>query len=217
MATPAKPDSVAMAIFAKAPVPGEVKTRLIAALGAEHAALLHGALVERAIVVAQGIDADIELCCAPDRSHSFFAACEEDFDIALAEQGDGDLGARMLRTLNRLLVDYDAAIIIGADCVTITTQHLHNVIAALRMLDVVLTPAEDGGYVLIAARKTHAAMFDAIAWGSDGVLVQQRAALTAAKLTWQEMETLWDIDRPEDLPRVKALKMNPPLDFFWPI
>ncbi len=209
-------DTAIISIFAKAPIPGEVKTRLIPALGAEHAALFHTALVERAIEVAQEVGVDVEICCAPDVTHSFFQTSEEDFGVLLSAQGEGDLGTRMLRALNRLLEQYDAAIIIGADCLTFTSTHFERAITALETHDVVLTPAEDGGYVLIGARKTQPKIFDNIAWGTGTVLMAQRDALAAANLSWQELETLWDIDRPEDLVRAKALKINPPLVFFWP-
>ena len=202
-------------VFAKAPVPGEVKTRLIPALGSEHAAMLHTALTERAIETAQRSGAtDVELCCAPDIEHAFFQACAEDFDVLLTAQGDGDLGERMLRTLDRAIGEYGCAIIIGADCPALTAQHIAGAARMLNKHDVVLTPAEDGGYALIGATRTHTAMFSAIDWGTDVVLEQQRRNLVACGLATHEMETLWDVDRPEDLPRLKALK--PPLDYFWP-
>ena len=202
-------------VFAKAPVPGEVKTRLIPALGAEHAAMLHTALTERAIETAQRSGAtDVELCCAPDIEHSFFKACAEDFDVLLTAQGSGDLGERMLRTLDRAIGEYGRAIIIGADCPALTAKHIANAANMLDNHEVVLTPAEDGGYALIGATRTHTAMFNAIDWGTDVVLEQQRRNLAACGLNAHETETLWDVDRPEDLPRLKALK--PPLDYFWP-
>ena len=74
--------------------------------------------------------------------------------------------------------------------------------------------SEDGGYVLIGATRTHAAMFDGINWGTSTVLAEQRRNLIACELTLIETDTLWDVDRPEDLVRVKSLK--PPLEFFWP-
>ena len=202
-------------IYAKAPVPGQVKTRLAPALDGEAAALLHAALVERALKTAQRSGmARVEVCCAPGTGDSFFQACADDFDVALTEQGEGDLGARMLRTLRRALADHDAAIIIGADCPALTGKHLAAAAAALNGHDAVLTPAEDGGYVLIGARRTDARLFESIGWGSAEVLAQQRRNLTALGWSWHEMPVLWDVDRPEDLPRLKALK--PPLEFFWP-
>ena len=201
-------------VYAKAPIPGDVKTRLLPALDAENAALLHAALVERALSIARDSGlAQRELCCAPDTTHSFFQTCEEDFEVTLTGQGEGDLGERMLRTLARALQSHAAAIIIGADCPVLSGKHVAEAAHALREHDVVLTPADDGGYVLIGARRVHAEMFDGIEWGTHKVLEKQRRQLRAAGLSWREMETLWDVDRPEDLPRLKALK--PPLEFFW--
>lgn len=208
-------DNFLLVVFAKAPVPGEVKTRLIPALDAEHAAMLHAALTERALTTALDTAATaIELCCAPDTSHSFFLSCEEDFEIDLAEQGEGDLGARMLRALDRGLVEFPRVIIIGADCPALSAKHIDAAAAALNGHDIVLTPAEDGGYALIGARRTAGEMFNGIAWGTETVLAQQRDRLKACQLSWHEMDTLWDVDRPEDLARLRALR--PPLEFFWP-
>ncbi len=205
----------AVIIFAKAPVPGEAKTRLIPALGAEQAALLHAALTERAIDTALRSDAAwVELCATPDIAHAFFENCSEDFDVELSTQGDGDLGQRMLRALDRTLADDAHALVIGADCPALTPKLLNAAADALQAHDVVLIPAEDGGYTLIGARRTHVAIFDGIDWGTSEVLVQQRRRLAACGLTWRELDTLWDVDRPEDLARVKALQL--PLEFFWP-
>ena len=202
-------------VYAKAPIPGEVKTRLSAVLDAESSAVLHAALVERALAIAQDSGlAHRELCCAPDQTHSFFRTCAEDFGVALTGQGEGGLGERMLRTLARALQTHEAAIIIGADCPALTGRHVAGAARALASNDVVLTPADDGGYVLIGARRVHDDMFDAIDWGTDEVMAQQRRQLRACALSWHEMETLWDVDRPEDLPRLRALK--PALEFFWP-
>ena len=202
-------------VYAKAPVPGQVKTRLAPALDGETAALLHTALVERALDTAQRSGmAGVELCCTPDTGHSFFRACADDFAVVLTEQGTGNLGERMLRTLKRALQSHDAAIIIGADCPALTGKHLADASRALAGHDVVLSPAEDGGYVLIGARRTDARLFAGIEWGSAEVLAQQRRNLRGLGWSWHEMPTLWDVDRPEDLARLKALR--PALEFFWP-
>lgn len=194
---------------------GQVKTRLSPALDAENAALLHMALVERALTTAQQSSlAEVELCCAPDVSHGFFQNCAEDFAVTLTGQGEGDLGTRMLRTLERALQSHGAALVIGADCPALTGAHLAEAAQALAGHDVVLTPAEDGGYVLIGARRTDARLFAGIEWGSGQVLAQQRNNLAGLGWSWHEMPTLWDVDRPADLLRLKALK--PPLEFFWP-
>ena len=207
-------NSCRLIVYAKAPIPGKVKTRLLPALDAEHAALLHAAMVERALTIAHDSGLALELCCAPDATHSFFQTCAEDFDVTLTSQGEGALGERMLRTLERALQSHSAAMIIGGDCPALTGKHVATAARMLAEHDIVLTPAADGGYVLIGARRVHAAMFEGIEWGTRRVLEQQRRQLRAAGLSWAEMETLWDVDRPEDLPRLKALK--PPLEFFWP-
>ena len=208
-------DEALIVVFAKAPVPGEVKTRLIPTLGAEGAALLHAALTERVLATAVASGMDVLLCAAPDAGHAFFRACAEDFDVPLAEQlAEADLGARMLHALRQGLQQYGRVIIVGADCPALTAEHLRAAAGELTSHDVVITPADDGGYVLIGARRTTADMFHAIEWGSADVLARQRDALHRAGLDWHEMETLWDVDRPEDLPRLQALK--PALEFFWP-
>ncbi len=202
-------------VFAKAPVPGEAKTRLIPAIGAAQAALMHAALTERAIVTAQHSSADdVELCCTPNSGEAFFQYCAEDFAVSLTEQGDGDLGQRMLRALNSALAYIEKVIIIGADCPALTAKHIQNATKALSKAEIVLMPAEDGGYVLIGATRTHMKMFDGIHWGTSTVLAEQHRNLIACGLTLIETETLWDVDRPEDLVRLKSLK--PPLEFFWP-
>jgi len=208
------PTKTCIVIFAKAPVPGETKTRLIPAIGAEHAAMLHAALVERALGTAAATGHDVELRCAPDAAHSFFQECVEDFDCTLSAQGDGDLGVRMLAAMEDVLADFDFVVIVGADCPSVTPKHIQQAIAALVEHDVALIPAEDGGYVLIAARRVGGSMFDGINWGTEDVLTQQRKALDRAGLSFAELETLWDVDRPEDLVRLQTLK--PPLAFFLP-
>ena len=202
-------------VFAKAPVPGTVKTRLAPALHAEAAAMLHAALVERTLHTAResGIES-IELCCAPDTQHSFFATCAEDFEVPLTPQGEGDLGARILRAFQRAMTTHRAAIIVGADCPALTGTHIAMAAQSLATHDAVLTPAEDGGYVLIGATRTDPRMFENVEWGTAQVLLRQRECFTALGFRCHDMSTLWDVDRPEDLPRLRSLK--PPLDFFWP-
>jgi rSAM/selenodomain-associated transferase 1 len=205
-------DKTVILIFAKAPVPGEVKTRLIPACGAEQAALLHAALTERAIETAAAAGYDVVLCGAPDTTHAFFETCAEDFDITLADQlPNATLGERMKSALDDALAEWPRVLLIGADCPALTPRLLKQAAAALSAHDVVLIPAEDGGYVLIGARRTAPDMFASIEWGTAQVLTQQRAALTRAGLSWMEFEPLWDVDLPGDLARLAALK--PPLAF----
>jgi hypothetical protein len=187
-------------VFAKAPNPGEAKTRLIPALGAAGAARLHERLVDRALATACAAALGaVELCCAPDAAHPFFADRAARFGVALTEQGSGDLGARMQRALAARL----PAVLIGADCPVMTPGYLRAACRAIAAgYDAALGPAQDGGYVLVAAGRSHPEAFARIRWGGPHVLEEQRARFRAIGWRWIELDTLWDVDRPEDLERV---------------
>jgi glycosyltransferase A (GT-A) superfamily protein (DUF2064 family) len=104
--------------------------------------------------------------------------------------------------------------LIGADCPAFTAAHILTALAQLSSHDVVITPAEDGGYTLIGVNKTALNMFANISWSTENVMEEQRVALRNARLTWAETSTLWDVDRAEDLARLNSLK--PPFDFQLP-
>jgi hypothetical protein len=197
-------DRFRVLVFAKAPVPGAVKTRLIPRLGAEGATRLHKALVQRTLKVAldAGIGA-VELCCAPHAAHPFFADRAREFAIDLTVQSAGDLGDRMGHALQQALRTVPAALLIGTDCPALATEHLRAAAAALEAgSDMVFVPAEDGGYTLVGARRIDVRVFDEIAWGSARVMDQTRRNLKKMGWAWTELPTLWDLDRPEDLDRL---------------
>jgi uncharacterized protein len=188
-------------VFAKAPVPGAAKTRLIPALGPQSAARVHEWLVERALetACAAGLG-PVELWCAPDRAHPFFAGCAARFDVSLTDQGAGGLGERMHRALAAGL----PAILIGADCPAMTPEYLCDGAGALAAgYDVVLGPAEDGGYVLVGANRIRPDAFARICWGGPDVMAEQQERLRSIGWRWKELALLWDVDRPDDLERVR--------------
>lgn len=187
-------------VFAKAPVAGQVKTRLVPALGEQGAARLHERLVDHALEIACAAGlGPVELCCAPDASHPFFVERAARFGVALTEQGPGDLGERMQRALAGRL----PAVLIGSDCAAMTPAYLREAGRALATgHDAVLGPAEDGGYVLVATARTHPEAFARIRWGRPNVLAAQRARFRAIGWRWTELATLWDVDRPADLARL---------------
>ena len=188
-------------VFAKGPVPGAAKTRLIPALGADGAARLHEWLVERALETACTARlGPVELCCAPDQAHPFFAACAARFSVSLTDQGTGDLGERMHGALAAGL----PAMLIGADCPAMTPEYLRDGAGALAAgYDVVLGPAEDGGYVLIGANRTRPDAFARIRWGGPDVMAEQQVRLRSIGWRWMELAPLWDVDRLDDLERVR--------------
>ncbi len=189
-----------IAVFARAPVPGACKTRLIPALGADAAARLHESLVRHALTAAAASAVgNVRLWCAPDAGHPFFAQCAGAHGVALVAQPEGDLGAKMLAA-------FEAAdgplLLMGADCPSITERHLRACARALEEVDAVFLPAEDGGYGLVGARRPHPALLRNIDWGSDRVMAQTRAALRRTQLTWREPAVVWDVDWPADLARL---------------
>lgn len=189
-------------VLAKAPVAGLVKTRLAPRLGAEGAAQLHAELVHRTLRTAvEAAVGPVELCAAPSLQHPFFASCQREHPIALSEQGEGDLGDRMARVIERVTQSGTRAVLIGADCPALDAAYLREAAQALDRCDVVLGPAEDGGYVLVAARCLVPQMFRGPHWGTATVLEETRGRLREAGVGWCELDTLWDLDRPGDYDR----------------
>ena len=199
-----RPDSVRIAVFAKAPVAGEVKTRLAPILGADGAAALHSGLVRHALANAVAAKVgEVELWCAPDASHPFFARCAAQFGVRLAPQRGADLGARLRAAFDHALAAGAALIAIGADCAVLTPAHLRSAAEALARHDAVLCPAEDGGYVLLGLALAVPGIFEGVDWGTPAVLRQTRERFGAAKVTCVELATLWDVDLPEDYARLQ--------------
>ena len=195
--TRSKHSPVNIAILSRAPIPGQTKTRLIPALGAEGAAELHRRLLHATVRTAlQAGLGPVTLWCTPDTSHPEFAACVALGPLTLCPQASGDLGQRMLATIN------GPTLIIGTDCPALTPAHLQQAAAALNEHDVVLIPAEDGGYVLIGLRQPEPAVFANMTWGSATVFEQTRQRLRDTGLSWHELPALWDVDEPVDLARL---------------
>jgi hypothetical protein len=200
-----------IAVFARAPVPGAVKTRLIPLLGADGAARLHARLVESTLARAAGVAAArVTLWVAGDAAHPFIVRCAARFGCAVREQQGDDLGARMHHAFEQTLgagADRRTAagcVLIGTDCPSLSTALLADAVAALRTHDAVLGPALDGGYVLIGLARPQAALFDGIAWGGDTVLATTRARIAQAGLCCHELAPLPDLDTPDDYRHAQA-------------
>lgn len=202
------PSSFAIGVMAKAPVPGQVKTRLIPALGADGAARLQHQLTLRALKTAlAAAPGAVTLFTAGEANHPLWRQCHDQFGITLVAQHGAHLGERMQQALLALLRTHDRAALIGTDCPVLEAHHLGELQAALDVARMSFIPAEDGGYVAIAARELSAGAFGEMEWGTAAVMEQTRAALTVdgwrANHDWIELPVLWDIDRPEDLRRAE--------------
>lgn len=193
-----------MLVFAKAPQPGTVKTRLIPVLGVQGAAALHARLVEHTLATVCAAHAGVlELHCAPDAADPFFQRCGAKYGVALATQHKGDLGERMFRAFASALAAATQVILIGTDCPALTAQHLRKAHMALADGNAaVFVPAEDGGYALIGLARNNARLFENIQWGGAQVMAQTRERLCSLRWRWHELDTLWDIDRPADYRRL---------------
>lgn len=187
-------------IFAKAPCPGLVKTRLIPALGADGAAALAGYLLHSTLEEARHSQADsVELCAEPAFDDPAWQGVSFPENISLSYQGAGDLGERMARVVQRVVSQGERVILIGTDCPGLTRQKLNEAIAALQTQRAVMFEALDGGYTLLGLQAFDPALFTQIAWSTDKVSEQTHLAFS--RLGWQckVLGRLADIDRPEDL------------------
>lgn len=201
-------DPVRILIFAKAPIPGQVKTRLIPRLGADRAAALHAELLTGLITRLGPLPpAPLELWCALEPRHRLFRALAQDFQLTLHQQSDGDLGERMLQAATDSGHRARARILIGVDCPLLDRPYLERAIARLREgCDAVLGPAEDGGYVLLGLQEAPQSLFKGIPWGGAHVADLTRQRMRELGWSWDELPMLWDLDRPADLARWAALR-----------
>ncbi|GAA0269591.1 TIGR04282 family arsenosugar biosynthesis glycosyltransferase [Alteraurantiacibacter aestuarii] len=179
-----------IALFAKYPAAGAAKTRLIPALGPEGAAQVHRLLVERTIATIRhsGLPFAVYFSGAPRED---FAAWLGD-DVALVEQGEGDLGDRLTRVAA-------PAILLGADIPGLTPRHLQQAASALDRSDAVVGPAQDGGYYLLGFRQRLPFLFTDMEWGTASVLDHTLARLKAQNIAFTLLDMLADCDRPADL------------------
>lgn len=197
---------IPVCIFAKPPIAGEVKTRLIPALGAAGAAELASAMlvdVWSAVEACAGVrpilattrPGDFPVCVSPD-------------DIWL--QGDGDLGRGIERMFNRGLREAPAAIAIGADSPALTGAHLRAALAVLQTDDAVVGPSRDGGFYLLGLRRSQAELFSSLPWSSSKTLQDLKQRMAQCCLSIAELEPLFDVDTPSDLLTLENHLLNKP-------
>ncbi len=204
-----------MLVFARAPLPGRAKSRLVPRLGEWGAARLQARLTLRSLrTAADARCGALELHGTPRARNGFFRRCARMYRAILREQRGGDLGNRMLNAFRRALPRHGAAIVIGTDCPKLRSADLTR---AARWLaggyDAVIAPAEDGGYALIALRRLSPRLFAGIDWGGDSVFAATRDRLDALGWHWRALPTVWDVDRPQDVDRLDSsrLLMRAPL------
>lgn len=185
-------------LFAKAPVPGRVKTRL-RGLNPAAAARLHAAFVRDAFEMLRSFEprADLEL-------HTDVPTDEwNDLKVSRFLQAGGDLGARLLAALQAgLAAGRPQVIVVGSDSPTLPASHLARLLDSAS--DVALGPAEDGGFYAIACRRTHPRMFAGVTWSGPRTLEETVRAARACGLGVELGEPWFDVDTVEDLRRLAA-------------
>lgn len=192
--------SVRILIFAKAPLPGLAKTRLIPALGRQGAADLALRMLTHTLREALAAKlGPVELCVTPAPEQARWQTLPLSSQAIWSDQGDGDLGERMCRASQRVLQAGESVLLIGSDCPQLGAAQLQQAANALQHADAALVPTFDGGYVLLGLNRFDASLFDGIAWSTNTVAAQTRQRLAKLGWTLQTRPVLHDIDEPDDL------------------
>jgi uncharacterized protein len=195
-------DSVIL-VYAKAPIERKVNSRLIPDIGVQAATKLqHDLIHDRLSMLSAANLCDVRLMCALDSRHECFLQCAKQYPVTLFEQAGNDLGERIFNGLSQALEIYDYCIVIGTDAPSLDSEIIRQVIQKLHSgSEVVVVPAEDGGYVLIAMREAHVFLFHDINWGSAEVMQQTADKLRKKNLSFEVLASCWDVDRPDDYQR----------------
>ncbi len=191
-------------VFAREPVPGETKTRLVPMLGEKGAADLHKKLLLNTLRISEESQfKNIELWGTS--SSTSLNEYTQKFNIQFYQQKGHDLGERMYHAMSSALKRHKFAVLIGSDIPMLGSEQLDYAYQKLEQgIDAVLGPTEDGGYYLIGLRRSDISLFKNIAWGSNDVANQTRIKIDAAGWQWEELDVLWDIDTPDDYRKLQS-------------
>ena len=198
-------------LFAREPVYGQVKTRLHASIGRRRAFDLHCAMLRYQVdnIQHSGL-APLELWVDGNPENPEIASLPLQ-EKARRQQGE-DLGQRMRMAVQSARSRAEAVVLVGTDCPSIDRGYLEYALEKLASgKQVVIGPAEDGGYVLLGVRDSWPQLFLDIPWGGDRVMTVSRQRIDQLGLDCEILPERWDVDRPEDLARLASL--SPPLNF----
>lgn len=192
-------------IFTRAPLAGQVKTRIAASAGNEAALRLHRQLLSHTVnTLARSRNWRSQLWLSELVADRQLDQLQRQYALSLHRQQGQDLGQRMAGAARASLQQGHPVVLVGTDCPLLNSAHIDNMLNLLRSgCDAVIVPAEDGGYVALALRRFSPAVFSNINWGTDRVYRQTTEALTRLQWKWRSLDALWDVDRPEDLERCR--------------
>lgn len=206
MMAPAAP---ILQIFAREPLPGAVKTRLAAAIGAERAAEAYRAMTQATMQHAQcahalGHVAAVELWCTPRVGSPWFDACAAAAGASQHHQPPGDLGTRMQVAIAAGLTRAEGVLLIGTDCPLLDATAIAGAAAMLATHDAILGPADDGGFVLVGARVP--VSFDGVRMSTAHTMHDTLEGFVRAGLRCGMLPELWDVDEAADLDRWERMR-----------
>lgn len=192
--------STRIIVFAKAPRPGAVKTRLIPALGPDGAAVLARCMLESTLRIALAARlGPVELCMSPEPGASEWEDVALPGDVEVSAQGEGDLGARLSAAAQRSLAQQQRVMLLGTDCPESSVALLWEAEAALRETGAVIYCTADGGYALLGLSRYHETLFRDIPWGGARVAGETLRRFVLLDWPLHVGRVLHDIDEPDDL------------------
>ena len=193
-------DDPTLILFAKSPVPGRVKTRLMPELSAQQAADVATLLIKRTVQLAvSNWSGPIALHTYPDTEHEVFRDLSDTHGLRLAAQKQGDLGEKMCSAISELTERGIPAAVMGCDvphCPGALLREAHELLQQGRNI---IGPTVDGGYYLIGLQQAWPEIFSGIRWGSDHVMQNTLEAAQRCGIRFTLLARLRDIDRFEDL------------------
>lgn len=212
---------VRIVVFAKVPLAGFVKTRLIPALGMQGAANLARYLLEHTLHEAMNSQVGpVELCVTPSATDTVWQRMCLPEAVRLTDQGEGDLGERMGRAAERVIAAGEAVLLIGTDCPQLDATQIQRAALALQRSQATLVPAFDGGYVLLGLTRFDSSIFSGISWSTERVMGETMVRMKRLGWRVKALPALHDIDEPSDLKWLPntcidstCSKFSPEIDF----
>ncbi len=185
--------------FCKHPEPGFVKSRLAKAIGEERASLIYEKLLLFTLLTVREVNLDAYLYCFPNIHHELLEQYSNLYSISLRQQADGDLGAKMFHAMHEHINKDANVVLIGSDCLEIDADYILRAFNYLNSgYEIILGPAQDGGYALIGANKIDESIFKNICWSTTAVL--DRTKQNISKLGWRYkcLSEVRDLDNIDD-------------------
>lgn len=208
-------------VLSKAPIPGLVKTRLIPELGEHNACDIYGQLLTRLENTLRELSTTkknhIALWIAGDCEHEAFRSWADiatvykqpaQDDLSSIDLGDIDLGVRMAIAVKSALSRGRIPILVGVDVPNLDTPYLSDCLLQLESHDLVISPAEDGGYGLLGMKQFYTELFENKLWGTDSVFAETKRDIQRLEILAKYLPQVWDVDEPEDVARWLTERSN---------